>query len=217
VKSRQKVKGGQAAVPCLGHLSSLESILGEHEPDMVILADLSGPRGRGVGDRESVSSASSVLFAVVAPCFRIFISGLQLRRQMAGTPIAWASAACRWTAQLNVMLKRTVDLVGGMVGLLLSAPVALALFGSIVWLECRGSIFYRQVCAPARMASRSSVFEIRSMKLNAGGETALSGARPTIHAAACASGPLCAPWNIDEAAAVLERAEGRDELGRPAS
>jgi exopolysaccharide biosynthesis polyprenyl glycosylphosphotransferase len=66
---------------------------------------------------------------------------------------------------INVMAKRALDIVGALVGLLLSGPIV-ALFGALVWLESKGSIFYRQ----RRWGYNGVPFEIikiRSMKLNA--------------------------------------------------
>lgn len=187
----EEVKGSQAAVPCLGHLSSLESILGEHEPDMVILADLSGPRERAL-EIANLCERELVLFKIIPSCFRIFISGLQLET-VAGTPILGVSRL-PLDSTLNVMLKRTVDLVGGMVGLLLSAPV-IALFGSIVWLESRGSIFYRQVRTGAN-GKPFVIFKIRSMKLNAeanGAQWCTSDDPRRLRI-----GAFMRAWNIDE-------------------
>ncbi|MGC3944862.1 MAG: exopolysaccharide biosynthesis polyprenyl glycosylphosphotransferase [Chryseolinea sp.] len=104
-----------------------------------------------------------VQFKIIPSCFRIFISGLQLET-VAGTPILGVSRL-PLDSTLNVMVKRCVDIVGALVGLMLSAPLIM-LFGAIVWLESRGPIFYRQRRTGINGKS-FDIFKIRSMKLNA--------------------------------------------------
>jgi lipopolysaccharide/colanic/teichoic acid biosynthesis glycosyltransferase len=62
-------------------------------------------------------------------------------------------------------MKRTVDIVGGTAGLLLSAPV-IAVFGTLVWLESPGPVFYSQTRA-GRDGKPFRIFKIRSMKPDA--------------------------------------------------
>jgi exopolysaccharide biosynthesis polyprenyl glycosylphosphotransferase len=66
---------------------------------------------------------------------------------------------------LNALVKQMVDWVGGVVGLLLSAPF-IAIFGLLVYLESPGPIIYRQ----RRLGCRGRefwIYKIRSMKMNA--------------------------------------------------
>jgi lipopolysaccharide/colanic/teichoic acid biosynthesis glycosyltransferase len=63
------------------------------------------------------------------------------------------------------MLKQLIDLVGGLAGFVLSAPV-IALFGVLVYLESPGPIIYRQ--RRLGQAGRPFwIFKIRSMKMDA--------------------------------------------------
>lgn len=184
-------EGEQANVPCLGTLERVESILAEHAVDMVILADLSGPRERAL-EIANLCEREMVQFKIIPSCFRIFISGLQLET-VAGTPILGVSRL-PLDSTLNVMLKRAVDIVGGIVGLVLSAPL-IALFGAIVWCESRGTIFYRQVRTGAN-GKPFTIYKIRSMKLDAEANgaqwcTAEDPRRLRI-------GALMRAWNIDE-------------------
>lgn len=151
-----------SSVPCLGTVDRLDEILSEHAADMVVLSDIGGPRElthqiAGVCEREMVQ------FKIVPSCFRIFVSGLQLEN-VAGTPLLGVSRL-PLDSTLNVVLKRCVDIVGALVGLVLSAPL-IAVFGGLVWLESRGPIFYRQRRTGVNGKS-FDIFKIRSMKLNA--------------------------------------------------
>jgi exopolysaccharide biosynthesis polyprenyl glycosylphosphotransferase len=104
-----------------------------------------------------------IQFKVIPSVFRIFSSGLALET-IAGTPILGVTRL-PLDHTVNVMAKRALDIVGAIVGLVLSAPI-IALFGALVWIESRGSIFYRQ----RRWGYNGVPFEIikiRSMKLDA--------------------------------------------------
>ncbi len=65
----------------------------------------------------------------------------------------------------TAVIKQLIDLVGGIVGFVLSAPI-IALFGTLVYLESPGPIIYRQ-----RRLGRDGkpfwILKIRSMKMNA--------------------------------------------------
>lgn len=149
-------------VTYLGELSDLENIMHDHKADIVVLADLSGPRERAP-QIASLCEREMVQFKIIPSCFRIFVSGLQLETA-AGTPILGVNGL-PLDDSFNVMMKRFVDIVGSLVGLILSAPL-IAIFGAIVWLESRGPIFYKQVRTGAN-GRNFKIIKIRSMRLNA--------------------------------------------------
>jgi exopolysaccharide biosynthesis polyprenyl glycosylphosphotransferase len=178
--------------PCVGSLADLESILHENGPDVVLLSDLSGPTARTVAVAE-LCEREMIQFSIIPSCFRIFTSCLRLDR-IAGTPILGINGM-PLDNSLNHFVKRCVDIIGGIVGLFLSAP-AIAFFGLWVWIESRGAIFYRQV----RMGENGRHFEIlkiRSMKLNAEQE---GGAQWAIKddPRRLRIGAFLRSWNIDE-------------------
>ncbi len=181
----------KSEAPCLGRLDELEDIMLDHRADMVLLADLSGPRERslqiaGLCEREMVQ------FKIIPSCFRIFLSGLQLET-VAGTAILGVNSL-PLDDSLNVFLKRCLDIVGGAIGLMLSAPV-IALFGAIVWLESRGPIFYRQVRMGAN-GRNFKIIKIRSMKLNAESNGAQWATKDDPRRLRV--GAFMRAWNIDE-------------------
>ena len=70
------------------------------------------------------------------------------------------------------MLKRVIDIVGALVGIVLSAP-AIALFGLLVYLDSPGR-FYRQLRV-GRRGRHFRIIKIRSMKLDAERESGVDG------------------------------------------
>ncbi|MEI6535427.1 MAG: exopolysaccharide biosynthesis polyprenyl glycosylphosphotransferase [Verrucomicrobiaceae bacterium] len=151
-----------AEVPRLGNIDNMEKLLTRHEVDMVIAADMGGSHDQIV-ELSNLCEREMVPFKVIPSCFRIFISGLNLET-MAGTPILGVDHL-PLDNSLNVVLKRTLDIVGSIVGLLLSAPI-IAFFGALVYIESPGAIFYRQVRV-GQNGKTFKIIKIRSMKLNA--------------------------------------------------
>jgi len=146
----------------LGDYEELPATLRRERVDLVILADLDIPTGEIIGltnlcDRELIQ------FKVIPSYFQILVSGLQLET-ISGVPILGVT-------QLpldrlgNRVLKRTVDIVGGIVGLLLSVPF-IAVCGMLIYLESPGPIFYHQV-RTGRRGQSFKIIKLRSMKLDA--------------------------------------------------
>jgi exopolysaccharide biosynthesis polyprenyl glycosylphosphotransferase len=178
-------------LPFLGNLEDLEELIVEHRVDMVVLGDLGGPRERTLQIAE-LCEREMVQFKIIPSCFRIFVSGLEIET-VAGTPIIGVSSL-PLDSSLNVFMKRAVDVVGAIVGLILSAPL-IALFGAVVWLESRGAIFYKQVRTGAN-GKNFNIFKIRSMRLNAessGAQWCVANDPRRLRV-----GAFMRKWNIDE-------------------
>ncbi len=146
----------------LGTTAELEVLLNRHEVDMVVLADFYGQR-EDLMRLANLCERELIQFKVIPSCFRIFVSGLHLET-ISGTPILGVDRL-PLDNPLNWVIKRVVDVVGAVVGLVLSAPI-IAVFGALVWLESRGSIFYRQR-RTGIIGKPFDIFKIRSMKLDA--------------------------------------------------
>jgi exopolysaccharide biosynthesis polyprenyl glycosylphosphotransferase len=149
-------------LPCLGDLHEVERLVSAHAVDMVMVADLHGPREQMIA-LANLCEREMIQFKVIPSCFRIFVSGLTLET-IAGTPVLGVTRL-PLDDTLNVLAKRALDLTGAVVGLILSAPI-IALFSAIVWLESRGPVFYRQ----RRWGVNGVPFDIikiRSMRLDA--------------------------------------------------
>lgn len=149
-------------ISCLGRISDMEGILARHRADMVVLADLNGPRDQIV-ELSNLCERELVNFKVIPSCFRIFVSGLHLET-VVGTPILGIDRL-PLDSSLNVALKRLLDIAGAIIGLVLFAPV-IALFSALVRIESPGPVFYRQ--RRTGIDGRTfDIIKIRSMKLNA--------------------------------------------------
>lgn len=114
-KSRdEKVAGRGGDVPRLGTISEMEHVLARNQADMVVLADLSGPRDQIV-ELANLCERELVNFKVIPSCFRVFVSGLHLET-VAGTPILGVDRL-PLDSSFNVAVKRTLDIVGAVIGL----------------------------------------------------------------------------------------------------
>jgi lipopolysaccharide/colanic/teichoic acid biosynthesis glycosyltransferase len=88
-----------------------------------------------------------------------------------------------------------VDLVGGILGLLLSLPI-ICVFGTLVYLESPGPIFYRQRRS-GRNGKPFDIIKIRSMRLNAEGDGKV-GWTVQNDPRRFRIGAFMRKWNIDE-------------------
>ena len=178
-------------LPCLGHVDDLARIVVDNPADMVILTDLSGPRERAI-EIANVCEREMVQFKIIPSCFRVFVSGLQLEN-VGGTPILGVSQL-PLDSSFNVLLKRCLDIVGAVVGLVISAPL-IAIFGAMVWYESRGPIFYLQRRTGAN-GKPFNIIKIRSMRLDA----EANGAQwcKADDPRRLAVGTFMRKWNIDE-------------------
>ena len=151
-----------ASLPVLGSFEMLESLLQMKVCHSLIVADDSLRNGHLV-KLSSLCEKEMIDFKLVPTCFRVLLSGLHLSA-VGGIPVMEISKLPLHSA-LNQYLKRTIDVAGAVIGLILSAPL-IALFGALVYRESPGPIFYRQ----RRLGANGKVFEmikLRSMKIDA--------------------------------------------------
>lgn len=179
-------------VPCLGDLHEVEHLVITHAVDMIVVADLHGPREQMIG-LANLCEREMIQFKVIPSYFRVFISGLTLET-IAGTPVLGVTRL-PLDDTLNVMMKRVVDIVGATIGLLLSSPI-IAFFSAAVWLESRGAVFYHQ----RRWGFNGVPFDIikiRSMKMDAesakGAQWAVKDDPRRLKV-----GAFMRKWNVDE-------------------
>jgi exopolysaccharide biosynthesis polyprenyl glycosylphosphotransferase len=180
------------AFPCMGDLDDVEHLVATHAVDMVVVADLHGHREQIV-DLANLCEREMIDFKVIPSGFRIFTSGLRLET-IAGTPVLGITRL-PLDSTLNVVAKRTLDIVGSLVGLVLSAPI-IAFFSTIVWMESPGPVFYRQ----RRWGAKGvpfKIIKIRSMRLDA---EKTSGAQWCVKddPRRLKIGAFMRQWNIDE-------------------
>ncbi len=178
-------------MPVMGSYESLETLLQLGVCQMVVVADDALKSGT-LMRIASICEKEMVEFKLVPTCFQVLLSGLHLE-SVGGIPILGISRLPLHST-VNRYVKRFVDIVGGLVGLSLSAPV-IALFGLLIYRESPGPIFYRQ----RRLGANGKTFDmvkLRSMKLDA--EKTGVGWTVKDDPRCLRVGAFMRRWNIDE-------------------
>ncbi len=151
-----------AGIPLLGSYEDLAEIARREVVDMIVLADLETSMGDIIG-LTNFCERELIQFKVIPSYFQILISGLHLDT-ISGVPIMGV-AELPLDHLANRILKRTLDIVGALVGLALSAPIIL-IFGTLIYKESPGSIFYTHT-RTGRNGRSFRMIKLRSMKLGA--------------------------------------------------
>jgi len=149
-------------VPVLGSYDSLREIVRNSGADLIMAVDGSMERNQLLMLAETCGK-EFVDFKLVPSCFQILVSGLQLEN-FHGMPVLGIGKLPLHHA-FNNAGKRAIDIAGALVGLMLFAP-AIAVFCTMVWLESRGPVFYKQ----RRIGLNGrpfDIYKIRSMRLDA--------------------------------------------------
>ena len=146
----------------LGEFSHIEAILKAHPIDIAVVADLDLPKEK-VLDTVHLCERLYVQFKIVPSFFQIFVSSLNLQT-ISGVPILGIHEL-PITRLSNQILKRGTDIFGGLVGLLGSLPIMLAL-AFIIKRQSPGPVLYRQI-RTGRHGKPFTIYKLRSMKLNA--------------------------------------------------
>lgn len=178
-------------MPVMGSYETLEALLQLGVCQTVIVADDALKSGN-LMQIASICEKEMVEFKLVPTCFQVLLSGLHLE-SVGGVPILGISRLPLHST-VNQFLKRSVDILGGLVGVCLAAPV-IAVFGLLIRHESPGPIFYRQ----RRLGANGKIFEmvkLRSMKLDAekGGVGWTVKGDPRV----LRVGGFMRRWNIDE-------------------
>ena len=151
-----------ATVPYLGDYEELAAILAAERADIALLADLN-TEFNTTQELVRLCERELVQFKIIPSYFPVLVSGLHVEL-VSGTPLLGVDRLPLARTR-NQLLKRVFDVVGSLVGLAISFPIVLV-FGTLVYLESPGSIFYRQ----RRLGFKGRGFEmikIRSMRLDA--------------------------------------------------
>ena len=149
-------------VAVLGTYSALSRLAVECGANSIILADCSGS-AQQIQILAKFCQRELLGFQIVPEYFPALSSGLQIQ-SVSGVPLLGVSQL-PLDRTINRAIKRGVDVVGSIVGLILSAPL-IALFGAIVFTESPGPIFYWQK-RTSRGGRTFFICKIRSMRINA--------------------------------------------------
>jgi exopolysaccharide biosynthesis polyprenyl glycosylphosphotransferase len=148
-------------VPVLGDYNSLPDIIRDYRPSVAIMADLDPVMGEIIA-LANLCLRENVQFKVIPSYFQTLSSGLHLEH-VSGVPVLGVSKL-PLDHVFNRIVKRAIDVVGAIVGLIISAPIIL-IFGILIRRESPGPIFYSQ----SRSGLGGEAFRIcklRSMKLD---------------------------------------------------
>jgi exopolysaccharide biosynthesis polyprenyl glycosylphosphotransferase len=149
-------------LPILGDSSNLVRVLRNESIDIMIRSDGNST----VDDLIALSSLCDremVQFKMIPTRLHSMIAGLHLET-ISDVPILGVVDG-PLADPLNRTLKRSVDIVGSLVGLAISAPL-FCLFGALVYFESPGPIIYRQT-RTGRRGRNFQILKIRSMRLDA--------------------------------------------------
>lgn len=181
-----------SSVPVLGDFDDIRSIIRDSGIDLVMAVDGSLERDEMLNLAE-ICGKEFVDFKLVPSCFQVLLSGLKLE-SIHGMPVLGVGKLPLHYAFNNVA-KRSVDILGGLIGLAVFAPI-MGFFAAAVYFESRGSVIYRQ----RRIGLNGEpfdIYKIRSMKPDA---EAGSGPGWTVKddPRRLKVGGFMRKWNIDE-------------------
>ncbi len=151
-----------ANIPVLGSYEGLRPILRSSGADLVMVVDGTLSRHQMLELAETCGR-EFIDFKLVPSCFQILVSSLQLE-SFHGLPVLGFGKMPLHCA-FNNAAKRSVDILGSLLGMLIFAPV-MAVFAALVYLESPGAVIYRQ----RRIGLNGRPFDIlkiRSMKPDA--------------------------------------------------
>lgn len=180
-------------IPHIAAFQDLVNMLRSKCIDIVMLADRTASMTE-IDDLAAICEKELVQLKVIPSYFQILVTGLSLQT-ISGVPILGISRL-PLDRPLNQILKRAVDIVGSIIGLILSAPI-IAVFGALVYLESPGPIFYRQPRV-RRGGVHFGMFKIRSMRLDADKSDNLQQSTPKNDPRLLKVGAFMRRWNIDE-------------------
>lgn len=196
-------------IPVLGSYEGLRPILRSSGADIVMVVDNVLQRHEML-DLAETCGREFIDFKLVPSCFQILVSSLQLE-SFHGMPVLGVGKMPLHHA-FNNAIKRSVDIVGALIGMVVFAPV-MAVFALLVYLESPGSVIYRQ----RRIGLNGRPFDIlkiRSMKLDA--ESAgIPGWTVKDDPRRLKVGAFMRQWNIDELPQFINVLRGEMSLVGP--
>ena len=182
------------SLPVLGTAADLPALLARHQVDLLIAARLDLPR-QELARLVDTCERAYVELKIVPSVFQIFISGLRL--QTVGRVPVLGVEELAINRFFNRVLKRSLDLAGGLAGLLLAAPV-IGICAVLIKRESpRGPIFFRQT----RVGTRHRLFvlyKLRSMQPDAAALDHASVSTTPGDPRLLRLGAFLRRWNLDE-------------------
>lgn len=176
----------------LGDFTDLARCANEFSATTVILAD-SSCSSRELENLIGLCQREMLDFQMVPGFFPALGTGLQVKL-VNGVPLLGVSRL-PLDRLANRMIKRTMDIVGALVGLAIALPIV-GVFAVLVYLESPGPVLYRQF-RTSRCGRRFCIYKIRSMRLDAEAATGAVWAKSD-DPRQLKIGALMRRWDIDE-------------------
>jgi exopolysaccharide biosynthesis polyprenyl glycosylphosphotransferase len=178
-------------VPRLGSIEELSSVNQQYGVDLAVLAETTSSPGE-ISRWCELCSREMVAFKVIPDYFEILLSGLKLE-SISGVPVLGLEPMPIEFLQ-NRLVKRLVDGVGSVLGLILGLPL-LIVASLFIYVESPGPIFYSQIRA-GRKGKPFRMWKLRTMRLDA--ESGSAGWTLPEDPRVLKCGRWMRRWNIDE-------------------
>jgi exopolysaccharide biosynthesis polyprenyl glycosylphosphotransferase len=177
----------------LGPLHELESILRENAIDIAVLTETESLQREGVSFVAKTCENEHVQFRMVPHFFEVLVSALR-PANIGGIQLLGVECL-PLNGHRNQLVKRTVDIVGALVGLVISIPLMI-IFGTWVYRESPGPIFYKQI-RQGRNGRLFYIIKLRTMRMDAEAHGKAQWAQKDDHRR-LRIGAFMRKWNIDE-------------------
>lgn len=177
----------------LGEEEHLAQILKNSNADILIVTEQDISKDRML-NLAQICEKNHIDFKITPSSFQVFLSSLQLQN-VSGIPLLGIEDL-PVNRYLNRLIKRGVDIAGGVVGCLASAPIILVL-GIIIKRQNPGPIFFRQ----ERIGERNrnfGMFKLRSMGLGSEMDDHLNQSTLRDDPRILKIGRFMRRWNLDE-------------------
>jgi exopolysaccharide biosynthesis polyprenyl glycosylphosphotransferase len=183
----------ETEVPALGAFADLESILRTHRVDLVVADTLELPRDQLAALIESCERTYTD-WKIVPSAFDLFVSNLQLESH-GGVPLLGVGPLAV-SRLFHRAVKRSLDLAGAGLGLVLAAPVVLV-STFLIRRESPGPVLFRQIRVGAHHRS-FTMLKLRTMHLGAEAEDDARQSTTADDPRVLRIGRILRRWNIDE-------------------
>ena len=169
------------------------SILARDVINIVVLADID-LEAEQVTALANFCEKEFVQFKIIPSYFQILVSALQLET-ISGVPILGVTEL-PLDRILNRIIKRSMDVVGSLIGLTISIPL-IFIFGIVIKIESPGNIFFGQERI-GRKGQKFTMWKLRSMKIGSDRHDHLNQSTLRDDPRMLRIGQFMRRWNLDE-------------------
>lgn len=180
-------------VPILGEVDELSSILKANQIDVILAVRLERPDGETLKLME-ICEHHYVEWKVVPDAFEVFVSNLKL--QTFGRIPVLGIEDFAVTRLAGRLIKRSLDLVGALTGLIVSSPFILIL-ALMIRRESKGPVFFRQKRIGTHHRS-FRIWKLRSMEIGAETSDHVTQSTDGNDRRLLRIGRFMRRWNLDE-------------------